>query len=186
MRTKKPSPRPCLVKETWANRPIATVATEQPRSHETAAIFAIGLLVYWIRPDHEFCSMREISNAFRSRKLVPCHFQWNASIWVTWSDTSHVCKLWWRKCQWVRLWTPRIPYILYVFLWIPIQFPKLKQKYSRAWTLGFATRETRQGTRRRIPEVGERRNSFAKQTWTDAFSGLFSPHHSAVCFRDAS
>ena len=36
--------RPCLAKGTCANQPIATVTTEQPRSHETAAIFAIGLL----------------------------------------------------------------------------------------------------------------------------------------------
>ena len=121
--------------------------------------------------------MREISNVFRPRKLVPRHFQWNVSILVTWSDTSQVCKLWWRKCQWVRFWIPRIPYILYVFLWIPIHFPKLKQKYSRAWTLGVATRETRKGTRRWIPEeVGERRNTFAKQTWTDRFFRLCFRH----------
>ena len=49
------------------------------------------LLVYWIRPDHKCCSMREISNVFRPKKLVRCHFQWNGLISVTWSDTSHSC-----------------------------------------------------------------------------------------------
>ena len=40
--------------------------------------------------------MLEISNGFRPWKLAPRHLRWSASIWVTWSDTSHVCKLWWR------------------------------------------------------------------------------------------
>ena len=50
---------------------------------------------------------------------------------------GYVTQLWWRKCQWERFWTPRIPYIFYLFLWIPIHFPKLKQKNSRYELLAF-------------------------------------------------
>ena len=71
-------------------------------------------------------------NVFRLWKLAPWHFRWNASIGVTWSDTSLVCKLWWWKGQWVRFWTPRLPNISHVRLRIPIHFPKLKQNNSRA------------------------------------------------------
>ena len=107
---------------------------------------------------------------FRPWKLAPWHFRWNASIWVTWSDMSHVCKLWWRKGQWVRFWTLRLPNISHVWPRFPIHFPKLKQSNYRAWNLGVVTQETRKKTTRSIPEeVGERWSTFVTQTWTDLF-----------------
>ena len=86
---------------------------------------------------------------FSAQKLVLCHLQWNGSIWVTWSDTSHSCdggNV--SECGFELL-------VFHIFYMCSFGFPLILRNWSRRIPGRFDSRDT-QGNHKMNSRGGRR------------------------------